>query len=84
MAHSEADDLCMEDLLKTLGMLSSESEYASNIKLCSKLLKGIDVEATVPVKKVSLSQCDCHLELLLVHVNCHCVILIVHIFKGCA
>ncbi|XP_047174705.1 WD repeat-containing protein 43 [Vigna umbellata] len=52
MAHSEADELCMEDLLKSLGMLSGESEYASNIELCSKLLKGIDVDATVPVKKI--------------------------------
>lgn len=78
MVHGETDDLCMEDLLKSLGILSSESEYASNIELCSKLLKGIDVEAPIPMKKVSLSQCDCHLELLLVYINCHCVI--VHVF----
>jgi len=68
----------MEDLLKSLGILSNESEYASNVELCSKLLKGIDVEATVPVKKVSLSQCECQLALLLVYINCHCVI--VHVF----
>ncbi|KAK8470978.1 hypothetical protein PHAVU_003G108800 [Phaseolus vulgaris] len=52
VAHSETKELCMEDLLKSLGILSNESEYASNVELCSKLLKGIDVEATVPVKKI--------------------------------
>ncbi|CAJ1940945.1 unnamed protein product [Sphenostylis stenocarpa] len=52
MAQSETDGLCMEDLLRSLGMLSSESDYESNIELCSKLLKGIDLEATIPAKKI--------------------------------
>ncbi|KAL2338994.1 hypothetical protein Fmac_013440 [Flemingia macrophylla] len=52
MAQSEIDVICMEDRLRSLRMLSSESEYASNIELCSMLLKGIDLEATVPAKKI--------------------------------
>lgn len=51
---SEIDVICMEDRMRSLGMISSESDYASNIELCCKLLKGIDLEATIPVKKVSL------------------------------
>lgn len=54
MAQSEIDVICMEDRMRSLGMISSESDYASNIELCCKLLKGIDLEATIPVKKVSL------------------------------
>lgn len=54
MAQSEIDVICMEDRMRSLGMISSESVYASNIELCCKLLKGIDLEATVPMKKVNL------------------------------
>ncbi|KAL5163426.1 WD repeat-containing protein 43 [Glycine soja] len=52
MAQSEIDVICMEDRMRSLGMISSESDYASNIELCGKLLKGIDLEATIPVKKI--------------------------------
>ncbi|KAL5182581.1 WD repeat-containing protein 43 [Glycine soja] len=52
MAQSEIDVICMEDRMRSLGMISSESVYASNIELCCKLLKGIDLEATVPMKKI--------------------------------
>ncbi|KAG5038907.1 hypothetical protein JHK86_019747 [Glycine max] len=52
MAQSEIDVICMEDRMRSLGMISSESDYASNIELCCKLLKGIDLEATIPVKKI--------------------------------
>ncbi|KAK7387941.1 hypothetical protein VNO78_22740 [Psophocarpus tetragonolobus] len=52
MAQSESGVICLEDRLKSLAMLSSESDYASNMELCSTLLKGIDLEATVPVKKI--------------------------------
>ncbi|TKY54188.1 Small-subunit processome, Utp12 [Spatholobus suberectus] len=52
VTQSEIDAICMEDRLRSLGILSTESEYTSNIELCSMLLKGIDLEATVPVKKI--------------------------------
>ncbi|RDX97845.1 WD repeat-containing protein 43, partial [Mucuna pruriens] len=55
MAQSEIEVICMEDRLRSLGMLSNESEYASNIELCSLVLKGIDLEAAVPVKKIRAS-----------------------------
>ncbi|KAG4982862.1 hypothetical protein JHK87_027611 [Glycine soja] len=41
-----------DDSVEIEGMISSESDYASNIELCCKLLKGIDLEATIPVKKI--------------------------------
>lgn len=45
--------------MRSLGMLKSESDCASNFELCSSLLKGIDLEATLPMKKVITSQYDC-------------------------
>ncbi|CAI9771086.1 unnamed protein product [Fraxinus pennsylvanica] len=43
--------LCMEDKLRSLGMLGNiDSTLSSNLD--SKMLKGIDLEATVPLKKV--------------------------------
>jgi hypothetical protein len=45
--------------MRSQGLLYSESDCASNFELCSKLLKGIDLEATLPKKKVSyMSQGD--------------------------
>lgn len=43
--------LCMEDKLRSLGMLGNIDSTLSSI-LDSKMLKGIDLEATVPLKKV--------------------------------
>lgn len=53
MVQSETDVICMEDRMRSLGMLPSESDCTSNFELCSTLLKGIDLEATLPMKKVS-------------------------------
>jgi len=39
--------------MRSLGLLYNESDCASNFELCSKLLKGIDLESTLPKKKVS-------------------------------
>ncbi|KAK7264672.1 hypothetical protein RJT34_32282 [Clitoria ternatea] len=52
MIHSEIDVICVEDRLRSLGMLSSESDCASHVKLCSTLLKGINLETSFPVKKI--------------------------------
>ncbi|KAK7363533.1 hypothetical protein VNO77_05679 [Canavalia gladiata] len=52
MVQSEIDVICIEDQLRSLGLLSCESDCASNIELFSTFLKGIDLEATVPVKKI--------------------------------
>ncbi|KAI5415692.1 hypothetical protein KIW84_040923 [Lathyrus oleraceus] len=50
--ESETGVISMEDRMRSLGLLYSESDCASNFELCSKLLKGIDLEATLPKKKV--------------------------------
>ncbi|WJX21327.1 hypothetical protein P8452_10775 [Trifolium repens] len=50
--QSETDVISMEDRMRSQGLLYSESDCASNFELCSKLLKGIDLEATLPKKKV--------------------------------
>ncbi|CAK8563737.1 unnamed protein product [Lathyrus sativus] len=52
IVESETDVISMEDRMRSLGLLYSESDCASNFELCSKLLKGIDLEATLPKKKV--------------------------------
>ncbi|XP_061349173.1 uncharacterized protein LOC133294506 [Gastrolobium bilobum] len=52
MVQSETDVICMEDRLRSLGMLDIESDSASNFELCSTLLKGIDLEAAISVKKI--------------------------------
>lgn len=53
VVQGETDVICMEDRMRSLGLLYSESDCASNNELCSTLLKGIDLEATLPTKKVS-------------------------------
>ena len=53
MIQDEVDAICMEDQLRSLGILKSEKDHASNLELCSTLLKGIDLEAAIPMKKVS-------------------------------
>ncbi|XP_027331584.1 WD repeat-containing protein 43 [Abrus precatorius] len=52
MVQSDTDVICMEDRLRSLGMLPSDSDCASKVELCSTLLKGIDLEATLPMKKI--------------------------------
>ncbi|CAJ2630652.1 unnamed protein product [Trifolium pratense] len=52
IAQSETDVISMEDRMRSRGLLYNESDCASNFELCSKLLKGIDLEATLPKKKV--------------------------------
>lgn len=44
--------------MRSLGMLDGENDLESNIRFCSTLLKGVDLEATLPVKKVGN---HCHL-----------------------
>lgn len=55
MVQSETDVICMEDRMRSLGLLYSESDCASHFELCSTLLKGkgIELEATLPKRKVS-------------------------------
>ncbi|KAJ1383308.1 WD40/YVTN repeat-like-containing domain superfamily [Sesbania bispinosa] len=52
MVQNEIDVFCMEDRMRSLGMLCSESDCASNFEICSTLLKGIDLEAILPTKKI--------------------------------
>ncbi|KAL5065474.1 hypothetical protein RYX36_027211 [Vicia faba] len=52
IVQSETDVISMEDRMRSLGLLYSESDCSSNFELFSKLLKGIDLEATLPKKKV--------------------------------
>ncbi|XP_004508181.1 uncharacterized protein [Cicer arietinum] len=54
MVQSETDVICMEDRMRSLGLLYSESDCASHFELCSTLLKGkgIELEATLPKRKV--------------------------------
>ncbi|KAI4338319.1 hypothetical protein L6164_016659 [Bauhinia variegata] len=52
MVLDETDVICIEDRLKSLGILNSENDLVSNVKLHSTLLKGIDLDAAVPMKKI--------------------------------
>lgn len=52
IVQSETNIISMEDRMRSLGLLYSESDCASKFELCSKLLKGIDLESTLPKKKV--------------------------------
>ncbi|KAJ7955160.1 WD repeat-containing protein 43 [Quillaja saponaria] len=52
MIGSDNDVICMEERLLSLGIISSENSMASNIKLNSTILKGIDIEANTQQKKI--------------------------------
>ncbi|KAF7813528.1 WD repeat-containing protein 43 [Senna tora] len=52
IAPGETDVICMEDRMRSLGILDDESDLESNLKFCSTLLKGFDLEATLPMKKI--------------------------------
>ncbi|KAK4283401.1 hypothetical protein QN277_000353 [Acacia crassicarpa] len=52
MAKGETDVICVEDQMRSLGILDDENDLESNIKFSSSLLKGVDLEATLPMRKI--------------------------------
>ncbi|MED6125026.1 hypothetical protein PIB30_064563 [Stylosanthes scabra] len=52
MIQDEIDAICMEDQLRELGILKSEKECLSNLEKCYPLLKGINLEAATPMRKI--------------------------------
>lgn len=48
IVQGENDLICMEDRMRTLGILNSKKDCASNFDL-----KGVDLETAIPKKKVS-------------------------------
>ena len=52
----QVDDItfCVEDRLRSLGILRNNDELTSNSMLDSKILKGINLEANWPQRKVGL------------------------------
>ncbi|KAK7291688.1 hypothetical protein RIF29_07031 [Crotalaria pallida] len=52
MVESEIGGICMEDRMRGLKILDSEKDCASNFECCSTLLKGIDLKAAIPMKKI--------------------------------
>ncbi|KAE9602578.1 putative transcription factor WD40-like family [Lupinus albus] len=51
MVEGETDVICMEDRMRSLGILNSQKDCASNFEN-STLLKGIDLKAAIPMKKI--------------------------------
>ncbi|RYR76435.1 hypothetical protein Ahy_A01g001022 isoform C [Arachis hypogaea] len=52
MIQDEINAVCMEDQLRSLGILKSEKECSSNLEKYYPLLKGINLEAATPTKKI--------------------------------
>ncbi|XP_054790516.1 U3 small nucleolar RNA-associated protein 5-like, partial [Prosopis cineraria] len=52
MTQGETDVISMEDQMRSLGILGDENDLESNIKSTSSLLKGVDLEATLPMRKI--------------------------------
>ncbi|KAL1334874.1 WD repeat-containing protein 43 isoform X2 [Arachis ipaensis] len=50
--QDEINAVCMEDQLRSLGILKSEKECSSNLEKYYPLLKGINLEAVTPTKKI--------------------------------
>lgn len=46
--------MCLEDKLRTEGILSSDNDLTSNKIQLSKLLKGVNLEDNMPQKQVSI------------------------------
>lgn len=52
--ETESEIICMEDRLRSLGILSGKDDPRLNLALKSTLFNGIDLESNIPEKKVSL------------------------------
>ena len=50
----DTEALCMEDRLRSLGLLSNADDLASDFTNNSATFKGIDLEADMPQRKVCL------------------------------
>lgn len=53
--EADSQTVCMEDRLRSLGILSNKDDLMSNSALEATLFNGIDFETNIPVKKVSIS-----------------------------
>lgn len=53
----ETAPVCLEDQLRSLGILSKEDSSTSKSKLNSMIFKGVDLEASMPQKQVYICLC---------------------------